>query len=681
MADKSPQEDLDWNTLSNPVPLDYIDPEFPSQVSDMEGNGAEPSEAPMPGARSEILPREESEALLEAHDAQPELRYSGALPPDPATTTVPASDAPAPPTEAYAPPAEAYAPPAEEYAPPEEAFTSLAEAFPPRAEVFAPPAEAFTSPAEPLTPPAEAFAPPADGFEPSPAPFPFQSAYPSPLQIDNPPTIMMEAKGLEKLADNFSRMRAKMDADAETEKHSRLEAEKEEASQRERLEQWMANARARLLKADADLTGPSGRVRKEHSPSLHRLAELQKTMIVKPEDTLAQSPNGTLFAEARAPSLPVDPMATISVTAEQFLAMEPPLQPTMREQALARQAAQQIAAQQASLQLAAYRAAKELEAAQTKGEPIIPQLLPEAEALQLTREQALTRKVAQLRKVAEGSETAPPMFDIDTPDRKALQYAIAAVVIIAIAILGLGLFAATQAGVFDGLEKQLPFLRPKMSTQQRLNPTPASPSSHMGPSAGASVSPVSGPPAAGLNRYPAQPVPAAVKRTLPVEPAALSSQAAPASLPIAKTTPAQRRANARAKDGASAGAESQAAAMGEDRGGAPSSAQVRPKAANLGEIILRASVKAATNIDADNLQEMYNRYALGFPGLSGEVVIGITVDPSGRVLEGSIVSSSTGVEAFDQELLRKVLDWRLRAFPDARPKFITVPFLFPLQGR
>ena len=118
-----------------------------------------------------------------------------------------------------------------------------------------------------------------------------------------------------------------------------------------------------------------------------------------------------------------------------------------------------------------------------------------------------------------------------------------------------------------------------------------------------------------------------------------------------------------------------------DEGEIPSYARARPKASNLGEIVLRASVQAAANIDKDNLIEMYNRYALGFPGLSGEVVVGLTVDPSGRILEGSIASSTTGVDAFDQELLRKVLDWRLRAFPESRPKFITIPFLFPLQGR
>jgi len=42
-----------------------------------------------------------------------------------------------------------------------------------------------------------------------------------------------------------------------------------------------------------------------------------------------------------------------------------------------------------------------------------------------------------------------------------------------------------------------------------------------------------------------------------------------------------------------------------------------------------------------------------------------------------VVSSSTGVEAFDQELLRKVLDWRLRAFPESRPKSSPCPSSFP----
>src|SRR4051812_15375018 len=66
----------------------------------------------------------------------------------------------------------------------------------------------------------------------------------------------LEPAAAESLVDEFSRLRAKMEVEVEVEKKAKLDADREEASQRARLDQWMANARARLLKADADLTGP-----------------------------------------------------------------------------------------------------------------------------------------------------------------------------------------------------------------------------------------------------------------------------------------------------------------------------------------------------------------------------------------------------------------------------------------
>ena len=558
MIDKSQQEELDWDNLSNPVPLDFIDPEFPPHAPEPERQL---------GARSEALPREESEALAQAHAAHPEWHRPG------------------------------------------------------------------TDPASPA----------------------------------NPPASEMSTPGLEVLADDFSRMRAGMDAEAEAEKLAKLEAEKEEASQRERLEQWMANARARLLKADADLTGPSARIRirKDHSPSLYRLAEMQKTIIVEGDATLSQSPNGTFISEAGTNTAPpLDPMATISVSADQFLAMDAPAQPTLREQALARQAAQQVTAQHVSHAQAAARLAKQQEPAQPGPAPAES---PPENPQPMTREQALTRKVAQLRKVAEEPGAGATLSGEDMPERTALHFAIAAVVIIAIGVLGLGLFAATQAGLFDGLENRVPFLRPKMSVQQRLNPV-ARPVPAAKPPVPAQTAVTAPAPLSNIAVTQPQPQLPTPGRPAPRSPAAQKP------LPAKPDASAQRRVAVRARKPAAL------ALAAADDGEIPAYARAKPKAANLGEIILRASVQAATNIDADNLQEMYNRYALGFPGLSGEVVIGLTVDPGGRVLEGSIVSSTTGVEAFDQELLRKVLDWRLRAFPESRPKFITVPFLFPMQG-
>jgi TonB family protein len=330
----------------------------------------------------------------------------------------------------------------------------------------------------------------------------------------------------------------------------------------------------------------------------------------------------------------------------------------------------------------------------------------------MTREQALTRKVAQLRKVAEGGDNTLAIGPMEQPedDRAALQYAIAAVVLVAIIVLGIGLFAATQAGLFDGLENRIPFLRPKVSAPapkpKAVRPVAAPaavPNAQIAPgnqpaapvraaSAASAASALSTPSAAPA---PKTAVPAVARPALPREPesAPVPRASSPQRPAAAVRAPSPKTAKPAPKTSRAATARRAAAVPTDDLPSAPSEdaddgdgeipayAQPRPKAANLGEIILRASVQAAVNIDKENMLELYNRYALGFPGLSGEVVIGLTVDPSGRVLEGSVVSSTTGVEAFDQELLRRVLDWRLRAFPESRPKFISVPFLFPLQGR
>lgn len=604
------EENLDWNNLDEPVPMDLIDPEFPAHKAD---------EAAAEAAKLA------AEAASADRTQEMTQRF-----PTPASGTPVTSGAPVP------------------------------------------------SPA-------------------GPASFPPQG------------TTMF---AVNEVQDEFARIRAEMEAEAEAEKRKKAEAEKEEASQRERLEQWMANARARLLKADADLAGPSGRIRirKESSPSLHRLAEMQKTIFVEGEATQA---DGSLRAAHAAPAAP-DPMATISVPTEQFLTLDAPAQPTMREQALARQAQQQaaqVAAVQAAAAQAATRhaleqaeqaaqvqAARETAARQVKSQNLTS-ITP------MTREEALTRKVAKLRKAADGQENtlvmAPPVETRDS--RSALNFAIAAVVVVAILVLGLGLFAATQAGLFDGLENRVPFLKPKVAATVPVAPAPAArpavPAPAPAPSAASGYGaqpPGNQPPPAAVGNVPATPAPVAPAASEPVPVAPKPGKPAPA--PVAKAKPAKAPKPAalsaaeafvlppEAKPAAAkpakpaAKAKKPAAAAGDADGEIPSYAKPKSKSSNLGEIILRASVQAASNIDKDNLLEMYNRYALGFPGLSGEVVIGLTVDPGGRILEGSIVSSTTGAEAFDQELLRKVLDWRLRSFPDSRPKFITVPFLFPMQG-
>ena len=226
-------EDLDWNNLSNPVPMDLIDSEFPAHAV----------QADLPGSRSEILPRAESEAFAAAHEAAPATSDTSAAPAAPAAPD----------------------------AAPESALDATLSSCP-----------AGPTPEESALPGAGTLQMPARGV-------------PGPTG-SGATTFGAWPQDQAEIQDEFSRIRAKMEAETESEKKAKLEADKEEASQRERLEQWMANARNRLLKADADLTGPSGRVRirKDHSPSLYRLAEMQKTIWVEGQATQIDSQTSSL---------------------------------------------------------------------------------------------------------------------------------------------------------------------------------------------------------------------------------------------------------------------------------------------------------------------------------------------------------------------------------------------------
>jgi TonB family protein len=584
-------QQLDWDNLSGPVPMDLIDPEFPAHPPEKN-----------PGAASRILPREESEALA---------RETGF---DQAGET--------PGNETVAMSAE------------EAAHRSHDDASPPASGPYIDPRATL---------------------------------------VGAPPF------GPEAVQDDFARIRAEMEAEAEAERIRKAETEQEEAAQRARLEQWMANARARLLKADADLTGPVGRVRlrKEASPSLYRLAEMQKTMHF---DGDATQPDGTMQAPVQAPP---DPMATISVPAEQFLSggvtLFPPGRQAQMTPAPTPQAAQAPAAEAPAVEppvakapwpdpIAIHPVHPEAKAAPVFRDPpyesgpipLVPPALGEGgDYRPMSREEALTRKVAKLRSAAEAGENTLALAPAPGEDGegRALNFAIAAVVLIGILVIGLGLFAATQAGLFDGLENRIPFLKPRMAAL--IQPAAAVPEK---------ATPSAIPPAVPAGK------PAATAAPVPARPSEPASAPAPRNSAV---TPRPARAVPAAGKARKAPAPAPAA---EADDGIPSYARPPAKTGNLGEIILRNSVEAATHIDKDNLLELYNRYALGFPGLSGEVTIGLTVDPGGRILEGSVISSSTGVDAFDQELLRKVLEWRLRSFPESRPKSITVPFLFPMQG-
>ena|GEM_PF-5406600 len=205
--------------------------------------------------------------------------------------------------------------------------------------------------------------------------------------------------------------------------------DEDEDALQERLRKWMADARLRRQIAEG--TGePQG---KEPSASHQRLAELQRTMIMgstSGDPTLAETPEAHAKIEsarrrAAMPLTPVDPMATIMVPADQFLGAKSPIPSRLAPDP----------------------------------QPIAPER-PAGAPGPLTREEALTRKIAVLRRNAEMAEDAPARMP-PTGDNILIAGAIALFAVLF--VVAIGLFAATQAGMFDGLESRFEFLRPNVS--------------------------------------------------------------------------------------------------------------------------------------------------------------------------------------------------------------------------
>ena len=94
---------------------------------------------------------------------------------------------------------------------------------------------------------------------------------------------------------------------------------------------------------------------------------------------------------------------------------------------------------------------------------------------------------------------------------------------------------------------------------------------------------------------------------------------------------------------------------------------------------LRLSLRKALDADANYLQTLYKLHAGNMPNLSGQMVVSLKVDPSGSILEGSILSSTTGAPPFDQDVLRTVKSWKLTRFQGPSPKLISISLRFPAR--
>lgn len=75
------------------------------------------------------------------------------------------------------------------------------------------------------------------------------------------------------------------------------------------------------------------------------------------------------------------------------------------------------------------------------------------------------------------------------------------------------------------------------------------------------------------------------------------------------------------------------------------------------------------------LRHLYNKFLRQHPGMEGKVTVRFTILPGGGVARCEIASSTTGFEAFDEEIRKAVLTWAFKAISSGETT-ITVPFQF-----
>jgi outer membrane biosynthesis protein TonB len=124
-------------------------------------------------------------------------------------------------------------------------------------------------------------------------------------------------------------------------------------------------------------------------------------------------------------------------------------------------------------------------------------------------------------------------------------------------------------------------------------------------------------------------------------------------------------------------AEAVAARLAIDRAKSDSLQAIKDAAES--ETLLRRSVDQALNSNVEEMRGLYNRFALGYPGLKGEVVVSLLVAPNGEIERGFIQKSSTRVKMFDQLVLGNILELKIRPFKSREAKAILVAVNFPID--
>ncbi len=76
------------------------------------------------------------------------------------------------------------------------------------------------------------------------------------------------------------------------------------------------------------------------------------------------------------------------------------------------------------------------------------------------------------------------------------------------------------------------------------------------------------------------------------------------------------------------------------------------------------------------LRHTFEKYLKMQPGFKGKVSFHFIIAPSGSIIELTVVSSTTGNDAFDQEIREKVKTWRFEPIKGKGNDVVNVPFNF-----
>jgi outer membrane biosynthesis protein TonB len=524
-------------------------------------------------------------------------------------------------------------------------------------------------------------------------------------------------------ADGFASMRARLQAQEEAERQARLKQESEEAAQRRKLDRWKARWEQKQegqAQENPEPT-PTATPKPKPTPYQARAAAMQKTLYVPPPDSEAETsaPPARPEPAAGAPQTPAVPdgLATVIVPKDQFLntgshKAVTPLTP----------GATIIISKEEFLGKA------DLAAAETRMNEAPKEARPARPVRARSEEGRDKGTRSRPPKAPKPPRPTREEGSAGAFRRKAALWALAGLLPV-----GLGLFAVfgAKSGLFSSLgsgteassARKEPLRNPTVTPSARPKPV-LPPAAVIDPAedlaAESAVPAKTEPPATRAPAQSAAPAPAPKPAPAPAP--------APAPTPAPKPDPAllARQASLRAQRAYQDSIKAvyyrlrqdslRAARIARDslltaraqakqdsiqavrlqldlernlraEIAAAKAAVAKARQDSIravkdsiqAEAMLRRSVEAARKAGAEAMRGLYNRFALGYPGLKGEVVVSLQVAPDGEIENGSIWTSTTGLTMFDQVVLGNVMEWKLKPFKGSKAKNIDVAIRFPVE--